>query len=170
MTFLNFLSTFKFMKRFLLGVFFISACTYSFSGFFPKHLRKVYIPVFSNTTIRYGLEEVVTKAFIDAITEDGRLEVTSKENANLHIIGEIVEYKREPFEYDPSGKIITYKVTIGAKIRFYDKTKEEDYLAEKKYKGWGLYNNDTEVEENGIERAVHDLTDNALRFLFLKEF
>jgi hypothetical protein len=148
----------------------LSSCTYSLSGFFPKHLRKVYIPVFKNSTIRYGLEEVVTSAFIDAITEDGRLEVSSIENANLHIIGEIVEYKREPFEYDPSGKVITYKVSIGAKIRFYDKTKDEDYLEEKKYTGWGIYKDDTESEDDGIERAVRDMTDNALRSLFLKEF
>jgi len=170
LTFPNFFSTFKLMKRLIPVILLISACTYSFSGFFPRHLRKVFIPVFDNSTIRYGLEEVVTRTFIDAITKDGRLEVTSEENANLHIIGEIVGYKREPFEYDPTGKILTYKVTIEAKIRFFDKRKEENYLDEKKYTGWGLYNNDTEEEEDGIERAVRDLTDNALRSLFLKGF
>ncbi len=153
----------------LIGVIFLS-CVYSFKGFFPKELRKVWIPVFENNTLRYGLESFVTTAFQDAVVEDGRLEVSDSSHAGMKLEGKITDYKREPFSYDESGKILEYKVTIFAEIGFLRLKKGDYYLKPQRFSGWGIYNADSEEEEDGIKKAVRDLADNVLRTLFAKEF
>lgn len=145
------------------------SCTFSFYGFFPKELRKVYVPIFKNSTIRYGLEEVVTREFIDAIERDGRLQLVDSLKAGMLIKGNISTYKKEPFEYNEKGEVISYKITVQAEIDFFDLINSKSYL-NKTYRGWGTYRKDEEKEEDGIKKAVQDLTQNALRDLFLHGF
>lgn len=146
------------------------SCIYSFKGFFPSDLRKVWVPVFENTTLRYGLEDQVTSAFQDAIVEDGRLEVSDSSHSGMKIEGKITSYKKETFSFDESGKILEYKITITAMVGFRRLSKGTYYLEPKNYTGWGTYDADTEEEEDGIKEAVVDLAENVLRALFAKEF
>jgi len=146
------------------------SCMYSFKGFFPSDLRKVWVPVFENTTLRYGLENYVTESFQDEIVKDGRLEVSDSTHAGMKLVGKVTDYKKEPFSYDERGKILEYKITITAEIGFLRLSNKKYYLEPATFTGWGLYDADTEEEEDGIKKAVKDLTDNVLRALFSKEF
>ncbi len=148
----------------------IWACTYSFSGFFPAELRNAYVPIFENRTNRYGLEEAATRAFITAIQQDGRLRIVPESQAALKIEGALTSYKREPFEYDASGKVISYKITLQAELGFFDVKNNKYYLEKRTYTGWATYDVDTETEEDAIQKAMEDLVENSLRVLFLKEF
>ncbi len=148
----------------------VTACVYSFSGFFPARLKKVWVPVFQNQSLRYGLESQVTEAFIQALRNDGRLEVVPEDRATLEIRGTIQHYERTPFEHDDAGRVLSYRVTLKAEIGFYDRERETYYLDPRVYIGRGTYQVDTETEEQGIQEAVEDLVDQALRALFLKEF
>ena len=155
---------------FAVTVFFLFSCVFSFSGFFPKELRRVEIPVFENKTLRYGLEVYVTDAFMEAVEKDGRLEVAPKGEGALIVEGTITDYSREPFEYDSEGNVKTYKVTVKAEIGFYDKKRGKYYMEKRTYSGWGTYRADGEDEESGIKKAAEDLADEALRKLFLSSF
>ncbi len=147
-----------------------SACVYSFSGFFPGRLRRVSVPVFQNQTLRYGLEEQVTRAFVDAIRADGRLEVVPEGQAALEIQGTVKGYDRTPFEHDDAGRVISYRITLRVEIGFYDRQEKAFYLDPRTYTGRGTYQVDKQTEEEGIQEAVEDVVDQALRALFLKEF
>ncbi len=161
----------RLLAGFLLGIAFgVSACVYSFSGFFPARLKRVWVPVFQNQTLRYGLEQQVTEAFINALRTDGRLEVVSEDQAALEIRGTLEHYERTPFEHDDAGRVLSYRVVLRARIGFYDREKQSYYLDPRTYTGRGTYEVDTETEEQGIQEAVEDLVDQALRALFLKEF
>ncbi len=148
----------------------ITACVYSFSGFFPGRLKRVWVPVFQNQTLRYGLDEQVTRAFVDAIRADGRLEVVPEDQATLEIRGTVKGYDRTPFEHDDAGRVISYRITLRVEIGFYDRQEETYYLEPRVYTGRGLYRVEEESEDQGIQEAVEDLVDQALRALFLKEF
>jgi hypothetical protein len=148
----------------------VCCCAYSFTGSFPSNLRRVAVPVFDNQTMMYGVEEQVTSAFIDAITEDGRLQVISGDDAALRIDGAMKRYRKEPFEYDASGEILTYKVTLSADIGFFEIVDGEYYLEESTYSGWSTYDADSEDELDGIEGAAGNLAQNALIALFQKGF
>ncbi len=127
------------------------------------------VSVFENETLRYGLENYLTDAFVRAIERDGRLEIAEEGKGALEVRGKIKEYKREPFEYDEEGNVSKYRVVIKADVGFYDRTTGKYYLEVKTYTGWGFYNAD-EDEETGIERAAEDLAGEALRALFLASF
>ena len=158
------------MRKFVPILFVICCCTYSFTGSFPSKLRRVSVPVFGNQTLMYGIEDRVTSAFIDAITEDGRLQVTSEEGAALRVTGTMTRYKKEPFEYDASGEILTYKVTLTSSIGFVEVATDEHYLEESTYTGWSTYDAESEEESDGIEGAAGNLAQNTLIALFQKGF
>lgn len=149
---------------------FLYQCTFSFSGFFPGRLRDVYVPILQNETIRYGIQEVATQVFIESIRKDGRLRITSESKATMRVECTLKSFKREPYEYDETGKVISYKITITAELGFYDVKNDEYYLGPTTFKGWSTYDADSETEDEGIERAIEDLVDNSLRALFLKGF
>lgn len=148
---------------------FLWGCIYSFSGYFPSNLRKVSVPVFQNKTIQYGIEDIVTRSFIDAIREDGRLTITDPQHAALRVDGEITGYRKEPFVYDESGNVMGYKITISAHIVFFDISADSAYL-DGRFSGWGTYDIGSETEEDGIRKAVAQIVQNSLKALFLKGF
>jgi len=141
-------------------LFLLSGCVYSFSGYFPSRLKKVYVENFKNSTARYGIEDILVEKFEELIRKDGRLMIVSLKEAKLIVRGEVLSYKREPFEYDASGNIKTYKVVISAKVSFYDVENEKDYVSGV-FEGWGLYSIDEE-ENEGIKRASEDLVNKSL--------
>jgi hypothetical protein len=146
------------------------ACSYSFTGSFPSGLRDATVPVFGNETLMYGVEEQVTRAFIDAMAEDGRLRVSSEEDAALRVEGTMTGYRKEPFEYDASGEILTYRVTLRALIGFFEIEGEKYYMEESAFSGWSTYEAGTEEELDGIEGAARNLAQNALIALFQRGF
>ena len=97
----------------------ISACTYSFSGYFPSRLRKVSVHVFQNKTLMYGLENSVTEYFIDNLRKDGRFEIVSDDRAGLIIKGSVVDYEKTPFKFDSQGNIESYNITLKLELEFF---------------------------------------------------
>ena len=57
---------------------------------------KIAIPLFSNETFQYGLEETLTRSIREAFVLDGRLEITEEEEADLILQGKITHYFNEP--------------------------------------------------------------------------
>jgi len=157
-------------KALILSFITLSGCTYSFSGFFPKELRKTHVRLFTNNTARQGLQTIATDVFGERIRKDGRLELVGETEAALIAEGEVSSFRKDPEEYDASGKILTYRVTIRAKVSFYDVAKQEYYMKPKAYQGWGIYRVGSETEEDGIRKALASLFDQALAELFSSGF
>lgn len=57
---------------------------------------KIAIPLFTNETFQYGLEETLTKSIREEFILDGRLEITEEEEADLILQGKITHYFNEP--------------------------------------------------------------------------
>jgi len=148
----------------------LAGCVYSFSGFFPRELSRTHVAVFGNTSSRQGLQTPATSAMIDRIRKDGRLEIVGEGEAALLVQGTVTGFRKDPEEYDASGKILTYRVTVEAEISFFDVAKQDYYLKPAKYRGWGLYNPSSETEDQGISRALENLSDQSLSALFSAGF
>ncbi len=146
------------------------ACTYSFSGYFPSHLKKVSIHVFQNKTMMYGLEGTVTEYFIDKIREDGRFTIVPDNEAGMIIDGSVVGYKKAPFRYDDQGNIQSYRIELRLELEFFDKVENKPFLPKAVYSGNGTYDVATETEEDGIERAVDDIFSTVIHKLFQVAF
>ncbi len=148
----------------------ISACTYSFSGYFPGYLKKVSVHVFENKTLMYGLENRVTQYFVDQMRKDGRFQLVSDEKAGMIITGSVVDYQKTPFRFDAAGNIESYNVTIKLELKFFDKVKNKDYMPEATYVGNGTFDVNSETEDDGIKRAVADIYTTVIHKLFQVSF
>ncbi len=148
----------------------LNACTYSFSGYFPSHLKKVSVHVFQNRTMMYGLEGTVTEYFIEKIREDGRFRIVPDDEAGMVINGSVVGYKKTPFRYDEGGNIQSYNIELRLELEFFDKVNNKPFLSKATYTGNGTFDVSTESEEEGIKRAVEDIYSTVTHKLFQVAF
>jgi hypothetical protein len=58
----------------------------------PEEIQSVYIPMFINNTYQPGLEELATRATVEAFLADGRLQLVSPREADVVVQGIIQEY------------------------------------------------------------------------------
>lgn len=110
-------------KLFLLGVIFaLTSCGHIPIRTLPEHIKSIYIPIFTNQTFQYGLEEIVTNRVIEEFIKDGRLDVVDKKLADTELKGTILSYQRLPFSYDKKGNINKYQVSIKVSFELRDLT------------------------------------------------
>jgi hypothetical protein len=61
----------------------------------PEEIESVYVPMFLNITSKPGLEELATRASIEAFLADGRLDVVSPQLADVVVQGIIQDFTDE---------------------------------------------------------------------------
>lgn len=83
---------------FSLLMIFLGGCSYQWLAFSSG--TKIAIPLFSNETFQYGLEETLTRSIREEFILDGRLEITEEEEADLILQGKITHYFNEPLSED----------------------------------------------------------------------
>lgn len=59
----------------------------------PEEIRNIYVPMFINNTSQPGLEELATRASVEAFLADGRLEIVNARNADLIVQAVITEFE-----------------------------------------------------------------------------
>lgn len=88
----------------------------------PEDIKSLSIPIFTNQTFQYGLEEVMTNRVIEEFIKEGRIEVVDRELATTELKGTILSYQRVPFSYDKKGNINKYQVSIKVSFELRDLT------------------------------------------------
>src|SRR5256885_15857293 len=66
----------------------------------PAHIQKLAIRPFANHTQQYGLEDKLTLAVQSEFNRDGRHQITTEDQADGVLIGDIPRYILEPLSYD----------------------------------------------------------------------
>ncbi|MCK4352319.1 LptE family protein [candidate division WOR-3 bacterium] len=135
-------------------------CTYNFSGFTKSDIKSIAIPVFENQTIKYGIEEILTRFVIDAFIQDNRLKVLERKSADSILLGKIISYKRAPFSYNENAEVKDYKIELVIKLTYKDK--ERKTIFEKELNEWILYSSEV-TEEDGIENLCTKTSADILR-------
>ncbi|MCC6137801.1 MAG: hypothetical protein IT287_04165 [Bdellovibrionaceae bacterium] len=137
------------------AVFGTSACAYRFGPHnrqLPGGHQKVYIKLFENKTQEVGIEPDWTNAFTQEMARTGIATVTTKENAELIVVGTIHTvdfYAKTPIPVraskdSPDGKAITrsmfteYQTRVTIVLKAVDKDNKElwqgQFMGEKNYK------------------------------------
>src|SRR2546430_17093729 len=106
-------------------------CGYSIRGNLPAHIKTVAVPVFVNRTTEPGLEDVITRAVVDAFTTNSGLKVVDPQRADSILEGEIVGYQLQPLAFTPGANVQQYRVVVTLNLLFRDLRKNEILLAEK---------------------------------------
>ena len=119
----------------VLCLFFIASfclsCGYSAKALLPDYIRKIYIPVFVNRTLQYNIEGQLTDAVIREFASEGKLleggylsVVSSKDQADAELSGEIVKYLLEPTVIDAKGAVQEYRMRLLINIALKDLKKD----------------------------------------------
>jgi hypothetical protein len=89
----------------------------------PQYMSKLAVRPFANHTQQYGLEDKLTLAVQSEFNRDGRYQITTEEQADGVVIGDITKYILEPMSYDSNHVPTEYKLWILVDVTFYDKIK-----------------------------------------------
>ena len=104
----------------LLGALSLPACGYSVRGTLPAHIRTVAVPVFTNRTREPAVENVITRAVVEAFSTNGRLRVVRPEHADAILEGEIIGYQLQSVAFDPTASVRQYRLLVTMNLRFRD--------------------------------------------------
>lgn len=142
----------------LLTALLISCGPYSFSGSTLGGIKTVYIPVFDNETIEYGLGDELTNNITSAIVADNTLKVVGQNAADAIISGQVVSFKRSSQTYNIQDQVQEYRVDVTVNVKF-SRADGEVIWEEPGISAYGLYSADTETEDEGKTEALSKLAE-----------
>jgi hypothetical protein len=126
-------------------------------------VKSIAIPMFENTTLKYGLETVFTDAVVNAFVADGRLKVVSETKADAVLLCSVTGFTRAAFSYDESGNVKQDKVTVTLDV-LYKKTETDEVIFEQNgFSEWSTYFLESETEEEAISRAAAKFGEDLIR-------
>lgn len=105
----------------------------------PSYIRKIAVRPFANQTQQYGLEDKLTLAVQSQFNQDGRYQITTEEQADGVVIGNITRYIVEPLSWDANHVPTQYKLWILTDLTFYDKVKNQTLFREPNMEGMLTY-------------------------------
>jgi hypothetical protein len=109
---------------------------YTFSSGSIDNVSTVFIEPVKNSTLQYGLENSLESDTKTAFIQDGRLNLVNSDGDILIKIT-VKNFKKEPFDYDASGTVKSYKVSITVKTEISITVK-------------------TEINKKGIEKSIYN--------------
>ncbi|MCH8927605.1 MAG: LptE family protein [Candidatus Marinimicrobia bacterium] len=147
-----------------LSLFVVLSCSpYSFSGSsVPGHIKTIAIPLLENNTAEFGLTEQITDALLDDFIKENILQIVDQKDSDSVMKGTIVRVSDVPYTFDENEEVQEFRVTISAKIVWYDKINQIN-LFEGNIKGWGIYAASTPEDRiGGLDDAVERLVTEVL--------
>lgn len=167
----------KMANRFLIAVFsfiFLSGCGYVTGSLLPDHLKTVYVDDFKNEiditkepTDRHasriykaGIESDITRAVIDRFIFDGYLRITKRDDADLILTGEVVDYYKQPLRYDKFDNVEEYRIMVVVNLQVLDTVKNATRLKKDGFIGYDTYRLTgalAATEDEACQGAIDDL-------------
>ena len=136
----------------------VSGCgVYSFSGAGKAPFETLTVSPFANNTIEYEMGDRLTDAVVDAFIRENLVKIVDPSRAEAVMDGTVVGYRRDPYTYDKEDIVSQYAVKVSVQVKVL-KAESEDIIWEKDFYAEGVYNADTETEEDGQARAITLLT------------
>ena len=124
----------------------VCTCGYSASPMLSSSIKRIYIPTFENETSRYGIEQDLTEAVVDAFTRDNRLTVVSERDADVMLRGVIVTYEKGAFTFDRASTVDEYRVSISISVALEDLGEGKVIWEDSTMNAWEAYDEDPEGE------------------------
>lgn len=135
------------------------ACGYSAGKLLPGHISKIYIPTFENQTTKYGIEQDLTTAVIEAFTSDNRLLVVSQGEADAMLRGVITRYEKGALTFDRAQTVDEFKVEIVVSVEFEDLREGKVLWRDENLRAWESYRETDPIagEDEALRAAMATL-------------
>lgn len=135
-----------------------SGCVYSLNPKGKSSVKSIAVERFQNDTPEFGLADQMTDAIIAAFIADGTIKVLPQGEAEANLIGTLTGYDRRPYEYDQNDQVTSYIVEMDFDITL-NKATTDSLLWSERMSQRGVYNLQTESEEDGRIRALELLVE-----------
>jgi len=109
----------------------LSGCGYGLRGTLPGHLKTIAVPTFANRTSEPGVENFLTRAVVEAFSNNGRLRVVAPEAADSILEGEVTGYNVQSIAFDASANVRQYRLIVTLNLRYRD-VKEQKLLFDRR--------------------------------------
>ncbi len=150
-----------------------TGCGYTFRGNLPAHLKTLYVQPFINRVdftseptnlnrykiYRPRMELDITNEVIDRFQIEGNLRPAGPDQADAFLVGELVEFRREPLRFAQTGNPEEYRLSIVANVEFRDLRKQAVVWREQVVGDTTFFERGSlaEAEAAAIGRAIEDL-------------
>lgn len=124
-------------------------------------ISTIALEPFENQTPQYSLADQMTETVIDAFISDGSLKVVESDVADAILIGTLTSYERLVHEFDQSDQVAQYKVHIGFDVVLKN-PEDQSEIWKIQLALDGIYDAETETEEDGQRRVGDQLVDAVL--------
>jgi len=95
-----------------------AGCGYSVTSNLPPHIRTVAVPIFANRTQEPAVENLISRAVVEAFTTNSGLRVANPEDADAILEGEIVGYQLQPLAFNQAANVRESRLFATLNLRF----------------------------------------------------
>ena len=151
----------------ILLIFSFQSCgIYSFTGGSAGDAKTISIPFFPNNAsfVEPSLSQEFQRALQDKFLQQTNLSLV-KGSADLTFEGEITQYKIAPIAATANQRASQSRLTIGVKVRFYNKLKEEDNY-DKTFTHFFDYDADEQLVGSVLEEAYAEIFERITQDIF----
>jgi outer membrane lipopolysaccharide assembly protein LptE/RlpB len=109
----------------------VTGCGYQLSGqagTLPESLRRIAVPMFSNSTTEPGLEHLVTAAVRAQLQRDGRARLGTDANSTAQLRGEVRNYQLQLLANNRDDFALEYRVVVDVHVRLEDLQRRQTIL------------------------------------------
>ncbi|MCK0132038.1 LPS assembly lipoprotein LptE [Flavobacteriaceae bacterium F08102] len=158
------------MRKISIFLFFIStlqACgIYSFSGGDIGDAKTIQVDYFQNVAplVEPTLSQKFTTALQDLFTRQTNLSATNS-NGDLHFEGEITDYRIIPISATADQRAAQNRLTIGVRVRFTNKKKEEDNF-ERTFSFYSDFGANQQLTGSVLESAFEEIFERLTQDIF----
>lgn len=124
-------------------------------------ISTITIEPLENQTSEFGLADRLTRILVDAFIEDGSLKVVSADQTEALLVGTLISYRRLPNTFDANDQVQSYKVRMEFQLTLQNVADGTEFWSQKVAQE-GVYEADTETEEDGQQRATELLVETVL--------
>lgn len=152
----------------------LCGCGYTTRSLVASPYHTVYIPPFENKIditnelyagskhrlYRPQLVSEVTRAIINRYLYDGNIKPLDKEDADLVLKGEVIEFRKDPLRYSDADNVEEYRVSVVVSISLQDAQAKTELWREDRFVGDATYylqGPEAKSEDAAITDAVNDL-------------
>lgn len=141
----------------------LGGCGYALRGNLPEDIKTVAVPVFRNRTGEPAVENLLTRAVIEAFSTNGRLRVVAAAAADSILEADVVGYQLESIAFDPRANIRQYRLLVTLNVRFRDVRRntilfQRDGFQEKAdFRVLGAVSENISREESALRAAAVDI-------------
>lgn len=161
-------------------VFFMSGCGYTTRSAIANKYRTIYIPPFANKVditqeadalskyklYRPALETDITRYTINRFFLDGNLKPVNKENAEVTLKGEVVEFRKDPLRYNNDNDEVTeYRISLVVNLVLWNNKENKPIWEENRFTGETSYFVSGSQAKSESAAIIDSLTDLARRIV-----